>query len=335
MLKRLLLLLVCVPLLVHARKAIETGTKKEQAEGPWVTGPLLTPSGHVIPFGHANYEPYLYWGTLTGKYDKHWHSHSLNPRYKTLLSQTILQFGILPGIELDILPQFTYNNHGGQHMWRVADMPFAVAFQILMDQEDTWWPAIKIRLGALAPLGKYDRSNPKKLGTDLAGIGDWAPSLAFVTIKTYHLGGHHYLSWRMQYQYTITVPVSLHGLSFWGGSPSLPGIKGTRGTVYPGCIFLAQQAFEYCITHNWVLALDIQYVHINRTRFSGRSPKILGVNTRPVAPSSELFSLAPALEYNFNANIGIIAGPWFSIAGRNSNQTFSFIDWVFAINIYH
>ncbi len=333
MLKRLLPFLACLPLLVHARKGIDKEVSTSNPD-PWVTGPLLTASGNVIPVGHANYEPYLFWGTLTGTYDNHWHKHSLNPRFKTFLSQTVLQFGILPGTEFDILPQFAYNNNGGQHMWRVADLPFAVAFQLATDESENWWPSVKMRLGALAPLGKYNHLNPEKLGTDVAGLGDWAPSLAFITTKRYYFGGFHYFIWRMSFQYTFTVPVPVHGLSIWGGSPSLPGIKGTRGTVYPGCIFVAQQGFEYCLTHNWVLALDIQYVHANKTRFSGRSPKLPGLNTRPVAPSSESFSLAPALEYNFSANVGIIAGPWFTIAGRNRNQTFAFLDWVFAINIY-
>jgi hypothetical protein len=56
----LLPIFICLPLLVHARKTLQ-GPIGTQEEGPWFTGPLLTGSGHVIPVGHANYEPYLYW----------------------------------------------------------------------------------------------------------------------------------------------------------------------------------------------------------------------------------------------------------------------------------
>lgn len=38
------------------------------------------------------------------------------------------------------------------------------------------------------------------------------------------------------------------------------------------------------------------------------------------------------MEYNFNASVGIIAGVWFTVVGRNSPD---FISAVMALNIYH
>ena len=328
--KRLFLILICLPLLVHARKVLR-GTPEQASEGPWFTGPLLTGSGHVVPVGHANYEPYLFWAHLPGQYNKHWHFVKTPPTFHSLLTAATMQFGILPATEFDIAPAFVYNYHGGQHMWRVADFPIALNFQLLMDEPDTWWPAIKLRLATIIPIGKYDRLKPRKLFTDAGGAGDWSPDIGLVFQKTYHFEGYHYLSWRMSIDFFPTAPIPVHGLSTWGGVPSSHGIKGTRGTVYPGFFFSPLLGFEYSLTHNWVLALDIEYDYVARTRFSGHSPK----GTKPVAPAAERFSLAPAIEYNFNAHIGIITGPWFSIAGRNNNETDPFFMWVFAVNIYH
>jgi len=42
------------------------------------------------------------------------------------------------------------------------------------------------------------------------------------------------------------------------------------------------------------------------------------VNTR--AGSSVSFALAPAIEYNFTSNVGLIAGIEFSVAGRNTSS---------------
>jgi hypothetical protein len=352
MLKRLLPILVCLPLLfplsVHARKALE-GPPKAEAQGPWFTGPIITSSGHVIPEGHQYFEPTFYWTDITGSYDKHWHYFKTPPSYRQFLSQTPLQFGVLPGMEIDIAPQFAYNNSGGEHMWRVVDQPFAIAFQLLMDKPRRWWPAIKLKFSALIPLGKHDRLNTDKLGTDVGGFGSWAPTISFITGKMFHCGGVHYFSWRMGFNYTISVPVHVRGPNIWGGSLSIPEptalpvnplafVKLTpsfdpvkiRGTVYPGCIFTAQQGFEFSLTHNWALALDLQYVHVNKSHFSGNNG-----GSVMTAPSAEQFSIAPALEYNFSANIGLIAGPWFTVAGRNNNQTNAFISWVFAISVYH
>ncbi len=330
MLKWILPFLVCFPFLVHARKAL-VGNPASQEEGPWFTGPLLTSSGHVVPEGHANYEPYIYWFVDKGGYTKHWKYKASPPTFRAGLSQTALQFGIFPGVEIDFIPQILYNNSAGKHMWRIADQPFAMAFQLLMDEKDSWWPAIKMRVSATIPLGKYDRLDPHKFLTDFGGLGTWSPTIGFVTVKIFNFGNDHFLAWRTAYNFAITTPISVHGLSVYGGVPSVDGIKGTRGTVYPGCIFVTQQGFEFSLNHNWVLALDLQYQHSNRTRFSGRSPK----GTKPGGPSAELFSIAPALEYNFSANIGVIAGPWFTVAGRNDNLTDEFLAWVFAINIYH
>ena len=54
-----------------------------------------------------------------------------------------------------------------------------------------------------------------------------------------------------------------------------------------------------------------------KTRFKG---KTLVPNT---APPAAQFSLAPAIEYNWSSDIGIIFGPWFTIAGRNAVQLVS------------
>lgn len=328
MLKKIIPLLL-IPLLLQARKVVEhPGTA--DTKGPWFTGPLLTPSGHVIPFGHQNYEPYLYWFETSGEYDSHWHFNS-TPHFKTLTSQTAWQFGIFPKAELDIITQFAYNNSEGKHFWRVADQPIAMAFQLLMDKPGTWYPAIKVRVSAVVPLGKYDRLDPNKFETDSAGLGNWAPALGLTSVKTYHLGREHFFSWRMNVNYTFTVPIPVHDLSLYGGAPSSPGVKGTRGTVYPGNILVIQEGFEYSFNLNWSIALDLMYQHNNRNRFSGHSPP----GTKPVLPSAEQFSIAPAIEYNFNANIGIIFGPWFTVAGRNDSNTDQFFQWVFAINIYN
>lgn len=327
--RSLLTLFLALPFLLHARK-VPLPPEGKNEPTPWFTGTLLTPSAHVIPFGHQNYEPYFYWTTVSGFYDNHWHSHS-RPRFKDFLFQPLLQFGILPATEFDISPQFLYNNTRGQHEWRVSDIPMSLSFQLLKESPTHPYPTIKLRLGLNAPLGKYDRLDPARFGTDVGGTGNWDPSIGLLFSYLFHLKGIHFLAWHNWFNYTLTVPVHVHGLSFYGGAPRVGPIKGTRGTVYPGNIFLITEGFEFSLTQNWVLSLDLVYQHVNRNRFSGHTLP----GTAPVAPSSELFSIAPALEYNFSPDIGIIAGPWFSVAGRNRNLSAYFISWIFAINIYH
>ena len=294
---------------------------------PWLTGPLLSPSGHVVPHGHQNYEPYVYWTQIKGSYDDHWKPHS-SSTFNNVLYQLTMQMGVLPDTEFDIAPQFSYNATKGEHTWRVSDLPITLAFQLLYDKMDNWSPGIKLRFGANVPLGKYDHLNPDRLLTDAGGIGTWYPSVGVVFTRLHHITGEQFFSWRAFFDYSIGTPVNVKGLSFYGGAPSINGIKGTRGTVYPGNVFVFLAGFEYSLTQNWALALDVQYQHTQKRRFSGHSP----AGTKPTFPSREFFALAPALEYNWSSNVGLIAGPWFTVAGRNA---LDFISYVVAINVYN
>lgn len=58
---------------------------------------------------------------------------------------------------------------------------------------------------------------------------------------------------------------------------------------------------------------------MNKSPFSGRKGVDKQGNPASVGlPSSEQFSFAPAIEYNFTENFGIITGVWLSAFGRNS-----------------
>ncbi|HEX2583220.1 MAG TPA: transporter, partial [Chlamydiales bacterium] len=113
-------------------------------------------------------------------------------------------------------------------------------------------------------------------------------------------------------QYAISSLVYVRGANAYGGDSS------TNGLVRPGNAVQLIVSFEYTLTQNWALALDTYYQHLNRSTFSGNSDgKKVG------APSSEQFSLAPAIEYNFSKKLGIIGGVWFSVASRNTPQFIS------------
>jgi hypothetical protein len=293
----------------------------EPKDFPWFTGPLLAPSGHVVPQGSVNYEPYFYWSKTPRKYDNHWHSRSLPHTFSNLLIQPTFQIGILPATEFDLAPQYNYNNYRGVHDWTVGDIPIELAFQIVKHPPGSWIPAIKLRLSSNLPIGNYQRLSPDKMGTDVGGSGNWNPGVGLVATRIIQLSGIHYLAWRFFMTYNIGTPVHVHGLNTYGGTPT------THGTVYPGNIFLTVFSMEYTLTTNWVFAIDFQYQHNNKTRFSGKSG-----GTALKTPSSELVAIAPAIEYNWSANVGVIFGPYFPITGRNTGD---FFQWIFAINIYH
>ncbi len=287
---------------------------------PWFTGPLLAPSANTIPPGHVNVEPYVYFMAFTASYDNHWKKVS-QPNVYSLLSQTFIQIGINSFMDFQIVPQMSYQFTQGVRSTQIGDLPLSVDFQIAHDLPNHWRPSAKFTLKMSCPFGKYQHLNPSKLGTDGVGSGSWDPEMDLNFSKLLSLSNNRFLSMRLAFSYIIPNATSIKGLSVYGGSLD------TKGTVYPGNTFSCDMAVEYTLTQNWTLATDLYYTHTNKIRFSGH-PGILSVVEKP---SSEQISLAPAIEYNWNINVGIITGAWITLTGRNSSY---FRSSVTALNIY-
>lgn len=287
---------------------------------PWLTGPLLAPSGHVVPQGHVNIEPYLYWTQYRGSYDNHWKFQSSH-HYTTVTLQVPFQFGILPATEFDLVPQVFYNYSQGQTAWEFGDLGLGLCFQLLNDKQGkSWPPAIKLRFSANAPTGKYDHLKPNKKGTDVGGDGAWDPNVGLVFSNLFHFSGAHFLAMRTFFNYGPTIPTRVRGLNVYGGN------KETKGTVYPGNNFSVNVGLEYSLSQPWTLALDLLYIYQAKNRFSGHDG-----GAPMTSPSSASYSLAPAIEYNFSDKIGLIGGSWFTVAGRNTAQ---YVNWILALNMY-
>ena len=298
-------------------------------QGPWFTGPLIAPSAHVVSIGHFNIEPYLYFATFNGNYGPNWKEHSSTTLHHINV-QVPIQVGITKRIDLSITPQEYYSWMGSRSSWEFGDLQFAADIQLLNDKPDKWWPAIRLSLKGNAPVGKYDHldlNDPHKATTEGVGSGTWAPETSLAFGHLFHFGGVHYLNSRYVISYAFPTSTHVDGLNVYGGG------SGTHGSITPGNILFLDLGLEYSLTQNWVLAMDFTYFHNDRTTFHGNSGKDANGNPNPIgSPSSEQFSLAPAFEYNWNADLGLIAGVWFTVAGRNSSE---FVRGIVAYNIYY
>jgi hypothetical protein len=74
------------------------------------------------------------------------------------------------------------------------------------------------------------------------------------------------------------------------------------------------------MTRNWVAALDLIYEHDGSTRIVGRQPGTDAgmVDIHAQSGTSQSFALAPAIEYNWTGNIGVIVGAKVVTSGRNT-----------------
>ncbi len=285
---------------------------------PWFTGPLIAPSGYTAKPGHFLLQPFFDTFVDVGRLDSEWKKKSA-PNFYNIHFRTRFRAGVTSWLDVQTIPIVSYKTTQGKSSFGFEDLVFNLNFQLLAADLNDPWVAVKLIVGASIPLGKYQRLSLSKLGTDAFGDGSWHPQLAFVSTKLWHISGIHYLEARLYSGYRVGTPASLKGLSVYGGD------KQTQGTAYPGNIFFADIALQYNLSLNWALACDLYYQHRDRSRFSGRT-------TVPAKlPSTEQFSLAPALEYNFKKNLGLIGGIWFTAGGRNTPQ---FINGLFSLNAY-
>ncbi len=288
----------------------ETHDTKFPQGAPWFTGPLLSPSAATVKPGYVNIYPFFNINTLYGRYNKHWKIDSVPTLHQTVLIVPV-KTGVTNWLDFAIFPRVLSNWREGSQDFNVGDIPIQLGIQLFRNSSNWMLPDIKLTLAVIAPTGKYERLNPKKHRTDVTGNGSWSPEAALSVAKFWQIHDFQYVSARWGVRYRVGTPVHVEGLNSYGGTST------TKGYVYPGNKVSLFGACEYNFTRNWVVACDAIYTHRNRTRFVG----IVGSNVTSITnmkpPSGEIFSLAPALEYNWNLDMGIIFGAWFSLKGKN------------------
>jgi hypothetical protein len=127
-------------------------------------------------------------------------------------------------------------------------------------------------------------------------------------------------------QYEIASPIYLTGFTAHGGG------YGTSARFFSPQKWLVDAALEWALTRRWVLACDLVALWGTKTHYSGKPGWIAPGKAAILGRKfSAQYSLAPALEYNWNSSLGVIGGGWFTFAGKNALRFWS---GVFAINYY-
>lgn len=295
---------------------------------PWFTGPLLAPSGHVVPGGYINVEPYTFYTVTTGLYDSDWNTVDL-PDFTSVNFQFLLYVGLNPWMDILFVPQAEWNSTQGVSTLVFGDLQVELDLQIYDNKKNHAIPALKFYIRESFPTGPYQKSNPERLTTDLSGSGSFETTVGWVLSNLLQFSGCHFLNLRLNGFVSLNSNVPVKGINAYGGAAD------TDGTIHPGLEWGGIFALQYNFNRNWAFALDLEGIYANKTTFRGfrgtpaqapAPPNLVLGN-----PSNLSFSIAPAIEYNFNESLGIIAGTWFTFAGRNTPK---FISGVIAINYY-
>jgi len=309
---RSIVFFLILPAFLLARGKVLYEKSAGEPEPPWLTGPLLAPSGMAVPLGHINVEPYVYVTAYTGIYNGDWEVVK-QPTAWVNYFQVPTQVGLTSWMDFQFSPTLYWNYTHHKSSWNLGDMPVALDIQLYVSPPSSWLPSIKLVLKENLPIGRYDNLDPKKKGTDLGGNGAWTTGGGLVFGKLIHFVDVYYLNLRLSVLYNIPAPVHVKGFNFYGGG------FGTNARVYPGNNLQVDLGLEVTLAQTWAFALDVLGIWGDGDSYTGEAGVDAFGNIPRIGRGSHVnISLAPAIEYNWNANLGIIAGCWFTVAGRKS-----------------
>jgi hypothetical protein len=136
-------------------------------------------------------------------------------------------------------------------------------------------------------------------------------TFAFGAQRLYWLGGGHAIRWRGQLAWSPSPGrIRVRDSSVYGTE------SGFHGYARLGQAWNASLAAEYVLNPRWVLVGEAIWNRASAIDVVGTAADASRV-ARRLAPSHDL-SLAPAVEYHFTPNTGLIAGVQFTVAGRNT-----------------
>lgn len=277
----------------------------------WWTGSLLSASADTMPVGHWLVEPYVVFDRTAAAFDGNGDRHATRRLTRTSTAAYVM-YGLAEGVSVGMQPRVRVGAtlaDGPSAGPAVGDLTLMLQVRLTHPASGHWLPTTSLVLSETVPTGRYDDLAP---GADTGtGSGTHRTELGLYAQSVGTVAGELPLRLRLN----LTVGAADHAVirdrSVYGTS------EGFRGRVSPGTWLLADLAFELSMTSHWVLALDVVRDTEARTIATG-TPTAGAASIRIVSGPSQGWSVAPAVEYNFNSRIGVIAGFRKTLAGHDT-----------------
>ena len=266
---------------------------KQALDDAWWTGPLIANSPAPLAKGHVYAESYFYDARSPGVH-----------RYG---SQTYLLYGLTEKTTVGLRPSFGYvraePGRGGSHAG-VGDLTLHAQHALTVHDPQTRTPGIAIAFELTLPTGRHDRL---RRIDDGFGSGAYTTALGLYGQQYFWLRNGRILRGRINLGGEFSRRARVRGASVYGTEAAFAGY------ARPGSAFFLGNAWEYSVTRNWVLAMDLHYRHDAKASVRGvRGPAPAAGRSR------DTFSIAPAIEFNWSPRIGVIAGGRY-VLGRGGN----------------
>lgn len=277
---------------------------------PWFTGPLINNGAIVVDKNEWDFFPQGY--TFTEPGVRVWGGSG----------QSV--YGITENLQVQLIPVYNYQTNKVVSSQGMMDSPFELGYQLIRQKNYEFLPDIKLDVFDLVPFGKYQNLDPNKQSIDALGQGQNQIELVINTQYRSLPLPDHYMYTYFSVGYGWFQKVHLKGFNSYGGG------FGTDGVLSRSMEWNADLAIEFQLTQHWVAVFEWNYLYASPATFSGNPGEDeTGAPATVLKKRVDQWSLAPALEYNFSNNFGIIFGPWFSVSGNPEN---SYVSLNLAIN---
>lgn len=273
----------------HAQAAAQS------LDDAWWTGSVISNSPAPLPKGHGYVESYLY--------------DARTPGVDAWGSQTYMLYGASDRITVGVRPLLGYTHvdaGGGSSHVGGGDVALHAQYALTTYSREKNRPAIAIAIEESLPTGRYDRLDRVSNGF---GSGARTTTLGIYAQHYFWMPNGRILRGRLNISGSHFDRAHVRGLSVYGTQ------AGFDGTAHPGNSVAFDNAWEYSLTRNWVLATDFYYRHDAATTLRDAS------GARAKGHAGDTFAVVPAVEYNWTSRVGVIFGTRYIPAwGHNTRS---------------
>ncbi|HEY4294590.1 transporter [Luteibacter sp.] len=277
------------------------------------TGPLVTPAVNSLPAGMINIEPYLIHTNTRGNYDNIGDRRQSKPTVRQWQVAVPMTYALTDTNSVQVILNASRTSGNGRHTdgLRMGDTTVRVQQRLRGPAADGTGLVLAMAVAQRLPTGRYHQIDTNPLnGT---GNGAMRTTFAFGAQRLHWLDSGHAIRWRGQVAWSPSPGrIRVRDSSVYGTE------SGFRGYARLGQAWNASVAAEYVLNPRWVLVGEAIWNRASAIDISGAiggAPR----QARRLAPSHDV-GLAPAVEYHFSPNMGLIAGVQFTVAGRNTDD---------------
>lgn len=303
--------------------------ERQALDDAWWTGPMLANTAATPVPGHLLVETYLYDVSGDARFDSRGNRHgaAASNGYGSL---TYLVYGPMERVALGLVPTVGFDTVAGAKPSagpRVGDLTLLAQYRLTLFRQGSWVPTTSVDVQETLPTGMYDRLGSRP--TDGLGGGVYTTTLSLYSQTYLWLPNGRILRLRLDLSQAFSTRTEVDGVSVYG-TPS-----GFHGRADPGGSFTIDASGEYSLTRGWVLASDVVYRHAGSIRVAGADPPPAGGVPIPLqlaSGASDALAVAPAIEYSWRPDLGVLVGVRVIAAGRNTSAS---LTPAVAINYVH